>query len=589
MSARPLTDEQLTLALRTYLPAKAPGGSADRLVDAITETPQLRPLPFVVAALGDADPIGRRRSLLLAAAVLALAALLGGLAVGAWRLIPDTQTHLSLEPPADVQAYAVSVLQDSPVVRPMAMTVTADRAPSPSRGGTDGPVKARVMMDRAGNVRIEHFATIVATEPDTYKIVTADRLVELGRQGNEPVWIEEPFDGDPRGWVVHELAAYIGVSDDGVSDCEMTRLDPSSGWRYIGLETVLGRPAHHIFCGGEFWIDTETRLILRSHGPLTADGRPANDTTRTIEVTALDLAEQPARLFTVAKPSGIRVVSRDAQRVYEERLDEDVACAADPVCSADEMPVVKLPPARDPEPQSDAGAIVAAARAARNDVAAVQMTVERWRSRGGVIGDDRLFYQGPDRFRVERSEDELAGIPAHTSIWAGDSGVWDLRTDAQDRTYWLRFTNGRNIGDAQYMWLEGILFSLPECGPPGGLPPTVAGPHWRHLGVDQVGDFTADHITCGDAGLTWTIDGNEYGCGCAGMEFWIDRATHLVVRRLVPAEGLDPLRVDEVVDLAFRKSPEDLFHPPDDAVIEAQPTPDPGALASPPPQPASTS
>jgi hypothetical protein len=543
-------------------------------------TPQSRALPSVVAGLGDVDPVGRRRSLLIAAALLAIAALVGGVAAGAWRLSLDQRLDLSIAPPSDVQAYAVSVVQDSPVVRPMAITMTADHGYSSLGDRIEGPVKTRILMDGAGSVRVEHFATAEATQPDTYKIITADRAVELAKQGSEPVWLDEPSAGDPRDWIFQELAAYLGVAD--VSDCEMTTLDPSSGWRYVGLELVIGRPAHHIFCGGEFWIDAETRLILRSRGPLTPDGQPVDDMTRTIEVTALELADQPAGLFDVAKPTGLRSVTREAQRAYEEHVHQEAACAADPVCSAAELPVVRPPTATAPEPPGGPDEIVAAAAAAREHVPALQLTVARWRSRGGTVGNDRLFYAGPDRFRVEESADRLVGTSARTSIWAGESGVW--RTDDRGEPFWLRLTNRRNIGDAGYMWLEGMLMALPECGPSGGLPPSVAGPRWRHLGVDQVGDFTADHITCTDADLTWTVEGNEYGCGCTGMEFWVDRATHLVIRRLVPADGNGTVEIREVVDLAFVGSPDDLFRPQDDAVIEVQPTPDP-ALATPPPQP----
>ena len=119
------------------------------------------------------------------------------------------------------------------------------------------------------------------------------------------------------------------------------------------------------------------------------------------------------------------------------------------------------------------------------------------------------------------------------------------------------------------MWLDETLFNLPECGPAEGLVPGMPGPRWRHLGVDQVGSFTADHLACGDADGTWTVDGNEYGCGCAGMEFWIDRVTHLIVRQLIPGEGDGPIEVREVVDLRFAGSPDEIFRPPDGAVIRA--------------------
>lgn len=587
MSARPPTDQQLEAALRGYLPARAPAGTTERLVDAMRITRQERPLPIFLAQLRDVDPIGRNRSLLIAAALLAVAALIGGIAVGAWRPWgPDRRSDLSLEPPRDVQAYAVSVVQDSPVIRPMTATVIADRALDVLGNVVERPVKSRILMDRFGNVRIERFEDAAASEPATFTLATRDRVIELAKQGDEYVWIDEPFGvgGDPRGRIFPELAAYVGVAE--VFDCEMTQFDASSGWQYIGLEYLLGRPAHHIRCGGDFWIDVETRLILRSHGPLTPDGQPANASTRTIEVTALDFREQPSALFSPAKPDGIRIVSRTDQLGYEERVSREAQCATDPVCSAPSAPMVTPPPATSPEPPSEATAIAAAARQARADLPPVRVTVQRWRSKGGIVGTDRLWYAAPDRFRVDRGADDLAGIPARTSIWAGPSSVWDLQTDTTGQTVWLKYTNGRNIGDAQFMWLEETLFNLPDCGPAAGLDAGVPGPRWRHLGVDQVGSFTADHIACADADAAWTVDGIEYGCGCAGMEFWIDRETHLIVRRLTQGEGNGPTEVREIVDLRFVASPDEVFRPPDDAVVLVQPTPDPRAQFTPAPQPA---
>jgi hypothetical protein len=197
-----------------------------------------------------------------------------------------------------------------------------------------------------------------------------------------------------------------------------------------------------------------------------------------------------------------------------------------------------------------------------------------------------VIFEGPDRFRVEVGEDPLAGQPAATMIWDRASGVWSTRLDDRGERVWFRYTNARNIADARYMWLDGVLFSLPECGPPGGLAAGVDGPHWRLLGVDRIGDFVADHIDCADEGTTWTVDGEQYACGCAGIEFWIDRASHLVVRRLVgPGSGNSWTDVREVVSLRPATPSEDLFRPPSDAVIVVQPTPDPAASSSRPPSP----
>ena len=69
MNARPLTDAQISQALRAHLPEAAAAGLRERVFDAAETTSQLRALPSFLGALSDADPVGRRRSLLIAAAL----------------------------------------------------------------------------------------------------------------------------------------------------------------------------------------------------------------------------------------------------------------------------------------------------------------------------------------------------------------------------------------------------------------------------------------------------------------------------------------------------------------------------------------
>jgi hypothetical protein len=585
MTEQHLTDERLAAAVRDYLPAGAPHGTAERVALALENAPeQLRRLPWALASVTDVDPVGRRRSLLLAAALIALAAAIGALAAGALRVHPDVPPDLSLAPPPDVQAYVVSAVQGSPIEpRPMTITAVADRDPSTPAGSSSAPIKTRILMDASGNVRIERFGSVDATEPAGYRIVTKGRIAELTHQGAEAVWVDEPFDGTPRDWISFVLSAYIGTADR--FDCEMLELDPTNQWQYVGLEYILGRPVHHVRCGGELWIDVETRLILRSYGPLFPDGRPTDATTHTVEVTALEFRDQPAALFDPTRPPGVRAVSREEQQAYQDGVDAAAACRADPVCSAPDVPLPTLVPAGPQTGAADPETIVAAAIARRADLPPLRMSVERWRSKGGTVGVDTLYFERPDRFRVERARDTLAGTPEGSSIRAGDDGTWDLRTNESGQQAWLRLTDPRNIVDAGYMWVDGMLFTLPECGPPGGLPAGTPGPRWQLLGVDKVGRFTADHIACGDAESTWVIDGSEYACGCTGMEFWVDRDTHLVVRRLNPADGNTAIEVRQVLDLQFGPQPDELFRPPEGALIEVQPTPGPDAPSTPAPQP----
>ena len=81
------TDLVLAAALRAHLPATAGADLRDRIHLATATAPQQRALPSILGPLTDADPIGRRRAVLLAAAVMAAVALAGVIAVGALRQV----------------------------------------------------------------------------------------------------------------------------------------------------------------------------------------------------------------------------------------------------------------------------------------------------------------------------------------------------------------------------------------------------------------------------------------------------------------------------------------------------------------------
>jgi hypothetical protein len=84
------------------------------------------------------------------------------------------------------------------------------------------------------------------------------------------VWVEqtddERFDVDPRRF----LGGILSVGQ--APGCERARdegdggnADVATGWRYVGVEDVAGRPTHRVACVGELgldidlWIDIETR------------------------------------------------------------------------------------------------------------------------------------------------------------------------------------------------------------------------------------------------------------------------------------------------------------------------------------------
>ena len=123
MNGRRLTDAQISTALRAHLPDAAAPGLRERVFEAAESTRQLRELPSFLGAVSDADPLTRRRSLLIAAALLVALALASAATVGALRLFEqDPVDRLSLDPPADVPAFVLSSYERLPQLPPLALT-----------------------------------------------------------------------------------------------------------------------------------------------------------------------------------------------------------------------------------------------------------------------------------------------------------------------------------------------------------------------------------------------------------------------------------------------------------------------------------
>jgi hypothetical protein len=308
MNGRRLTDTQISAALRAHLPEAAAPGLRERVFEAAETSAQLRSFPSFLGALSDADPVSRRRSLLIAAALLVALALASAAAVGALRLLErDPVDKLSLEPPADVRAFVLSSYERLPQLAPVALTWR-----------DSGSNKGRVYVDRSGAVRFDRFASAEAAEPVSYRILSPDhRISGMAPVESEPVWVEqghEAIGDDPRIFLQTVLGA-----DEGPG-CEMER-DSSdigndtvaAGWTYIGTEYVAGRPTHHVACAGDLWIDIETRLILRTQGPAVDDaGQPIP--VEFTEVTEIAFGEQPAALFD--PPEGLARISEEEYTAY---------------------------------------------------------------------------------------------------------------------------------------------------------------------------------------------------------------------------------------------------------------------------------
>ncbi len=337
MNDRRLSDAQIATALRAHLPAAAQAGLRGRVTEAVEITSQQRPLPSFLGALSDADPAVRQRSLLIAAALLLGMALATGAAVGALRLLQrDTAPKLDLKRPADLQAFVLSTYDRMPEMPPVAITTL-----------TDGSIKGRMYVDRSGAVRFERYATPDTPEPDTYKILSGTSMGELVIVGSDRVWVEqdEALSEDPRVFLLAEMEGNGAGNQPG---CGATRNKgevgngtAASGWTYVDAEYVAWRPAYHVACaGGDLWIDVETRLILRSRGPVRNEsGRPVAGSFRTIEVTGIQFGEQPAELFVIAQPAGVARMSSADYEAYK--------CTLIPTCSAS---FASPPPAYTPPP-----------------------------------------------------------------------------------------------------------------------------------------------------------------------------------------------------------------------------------------------
>ena len=343
MNARPLTDDRISQALRAHLPARAEAGLRERILESAEGTRQLRALPSFLGALSEADPVARRRSLLIAAALLLAVAVASAAAVGAWRLLQrDPIDELSLEPPADVPAFVLSSYERLLQLPPVALTWRdSDSA------------KGRIYVDGSGAVRFDTFASADVTEPSGYRILSPNhRISGVATVDSEAVWVEQGHEAIdvPREWIRGVLGG-----QGGPPGCEMERdpsadsgVSPATGWRYVGLEYVAGRPAHHVTCAGDLWIDVETRLILRTQGPAVDDaGQPIE--VEFTEVTEIAFGDQPAALFE--PPDGLARISADAYGDYicEGDLPNELMPGISD-CPAPEEAEATPPPESSPTP-----------------------------------------------------------------------------------------------------------------------------------------------------------------------------------------------------------------------------------------------
>ena len=122
----------------------------------------------------------------------------------------------------------------------------------------------------------------------------------------------------------------------------------ATGWRYVGLEYVAGRPTHHVACSGDLWIDIETRLILRTQGP-AVDGAGQPIPVESTEVTEIAFGEQPAVLFQ--PPDGLARWSSEDYKAYicERDLPNEIVPGISD-CPSTEESEATPPPEPSPTP-----------------------------------------------------------------------------------------------------------------------------------------------------------------------------------------------------------------------------------------------
>jgi hypothetical protein len=513
MTPRPLTDAQLAAALRAHLPM-AHAAMRERILAEITTTPQERRLPSILGRLTDADPMMRRR-MILAAALVALAFAASMAAIAGALLREQRTPDLSLDPPTDLPAFVRSAYDDMPKLQPM--TITALR---------DGTTKIRISVDASGATRIDEFASIDATEPATYKIFSGTTTGEFAKIGARRIWYEQTdaISEDPRVFVYGSLAEARTTSTPGceisVSPGEEYSGTPGRGWRYIGLEYVAGRPAHHVRCGDDLWIDVATRLTLSSRAAATAAGAPAR--VGAVEVTSVELGQPPAELFEIRQPEGVAAITAEEYQAYE--------CSLNPVCSASPAPVVTSPPAGG-EPATDGDAVAAAALRAAGLVA-FEVVVE---NSGATVSkhSDRIIADGSGRFRVERWRED---VPAPTIELIGPDHYYATE----------------ELADGTSVWRERKRLTQRELPIYPIQLPTTCDSRWEVLGVDEIRGRVADHIRCESA---------------HSSEYWIDRETHLAVRIFGTPDPTSGWEASEVVELRLGESPGGLFELPPDASV----------------------
>ncbi|HEX5823547.1 MAG TPA: hypothetical protein VFY18_03715 [Candidatus Limnocylindrales bacterium] len=519
MSDRQLSERQIAAALAAHVPPAAPAGLHERIVTDSSTMTQQSPLPSILGLLFDADPVARRRATLLMAALLVILGLATAVAVGA---LLEQQRPRSIDPPPDLAAYidgAYRGLADLPAFEMV---------------GLEQGDRHRIHSNGRGTIRDERFSVNLT------RIVSKDHVVELGLdQNGSPTLVDSGTSGIVPGL---EIGRYMSLTQT----CETPPV-------YLDLAVVIGRPTHHVRCGPrEYWLDVDTRLVLRSAVASSTDpprrassaghdsSGPSPAALADWEVTDLRIGPQPDELFAFAPPSGYAVVRFD-----------DPACmfVGFATCTAPNASPASPEPYRTPVPvagpdqvPADLDGLLASVEQAYAAVPALELVIQSSANRRGestVFGQTSRSHHwadGAGRFRTQLSDsDNTIYITTGGHIWISyheDNGstVWRDNTGV--------FADHGGVGDIQFDFHR-------DC---------AAG--WQWIGTELVVQRPAVHLACGPE------------------DFWVDVERRLVVRREVrPSDPLELVTsIDEVVELRVGPQPGDLFELPPGAVTDP-PTP----------------
>ncbi len=188
----------------------------------------------------------------------------------------------SAPPPKDIQALVRASLAATDDPPAFDMTVAHSSAKYPGNA-------IRVLHDGAGKYRSEQTFDQSSDPPSI--TLSGDGYYYVTDQTTDGVRFWRDMSGQTERGVRYPLRipdACIG------------------GWTFVGVDDIHGRPADHLTCPGvlapdEYWIDRETRLVLRVQ--TLVDEREG---TSVDEITDLDLGEQPPDLFELPPGADLR-------------------------------------------------------------------------------------------------------------------------------------------------------------------------------------------------------------------------------------------------------------------------------------------